>query len=258
MKPRRLAVLAALLVVAAAAALTLLQPGGGGGPGGGRRALIIDSLYEWVPNDELLNFLVDALSKAGYEVKVIKGADATVDAFRNITLYDVVIMRTHGGYLKPGDTLGGVTLEDYAPVVFTGEPFSECLPLSCKYYLERLSEEVVAGEFRMGGEEVRVFALTPLFFRKLKGEFRRGAVVILASCYGLSGRLLADALLDKGASYFISWDWKVSPHQMDEGLSLLIEEAVVNGVEWGEAVELVSNKLGPDPWGGGVLKAVKR
>jgi len=26
-------------------------------PGAGRRAVIIDSLYEWVPNDELLAFL---------------------------------------------------------------------------------------------------------------------------------------------------------------------------------------------------------
>jgi hypothetical protein len=245
------ALLAALLAAALFAVLVPPPP-----PGAGRRAVIIDSLYEWVPNDELLAFLRGALEKAGYEVSVIKGDGATVDAFRNLTAYELVIIRCHGGYLRPGESLGGRVLSDYAPVVFTGERYSECLPFSCKYYLERLSEEVVRGEFPAGGANVSVFALTPLFFERMRGEFRRGSVVVVASCFGLSGRALADALLGKGAAYFISWDWKVSTQVMDEGLRMLVEEAVVKGRGWSEAVKAVAERLGPDPAGGGILKIV--
>ena len=226
--------------------------------GAGKRAVIIDSLYEWAPNDGLTSFLEEALEKAGYSVDVVKGSAATVDAFRNLTSYDVVVIRCHGGYLKPGESLGGRALSDYAPVVFTGEEYSECLPLSCKYYFERLSEEVVRGDFQIGNATVSVFALTPLFFERLRGEFERGAVVVVASCYGLSGRALADAFLGKGASYFISWDWKVTTQVMDSGLRMLVEEAVVKGRGWSEAVKTVSEALGPDPAGGGKLNIVEK
>jgi len=73
--------------------------------------------------------------------------------------------------------------------------------------------------------------------------------VVVASCFGLSGRALADAFLGKGAAYFISWDWKVSTQVMDEGLRMLVEEAVVKGRGWSEAVEAVAERLGPDPLG---------
>ena len=253
MKFKWIYAVAALLLLAALAYLLLLKPEGGGEIEG-RRALVVDSLYEWIPNDDLLKFLVKALREKGYNVTLIKGRDATVDAFRNLTLYNLIIIRCHGGYLSPGDTLGGDVLDDYAPVIFTGEPFSECLPLSCKYYRERLSEEVVAGEFEYEGERIRVFALTPIFFRNLDGRFKEGTVMVVASCYGLCGKTLAKTLFGKGLDYFVSWDWKVSPGHMDKGLRMLVEEAVVNGVDWKEAVKLVSGELGPDPWGGGVLK----
>ncbi|MEM1908669.1 MAG: hypothetical protein QXT79_04795 [Thermofilaceae archaeon] len=245
--------LAALLVTLIA---VLLTPPRRPSTGVGKSALIIDSLYDWTPNDRLLARLVQTFSDAGYSVKVIKGRDATVDAFRNLTAYDVVIVRCHGAYFKAGEVLGGRVLGDAAPVVFTGEEFSECLPLSCKYYFERLREEVVRGDFQLGENAVSVFALTPIFFEGLEGRFREGSVVIVASCYGLAGRLLADALLSKGVTYFISWDWKVSLEHMDEGLEALVEEAVAKGVGWVKAVENVNNRLGPDPLGGGRLRLV--
>lgn len=218
-----------------------------------RSALIIDSLYEWMPNDQLLARLTRILSDAGYNVKVIKGREASVEAFRNMTAYDVIIIRCHGAYIKAGETLGGIVLDDNAPVIFTGEEYSECLPLSCKYYFERLKEEIVRGDFQLGENVVSVFALTHLFFGGLEGRFREGSVVIVASCYGLAGRPLADAFLEKGVAHFISWDWKVSPHYMDESLEALIEEAVVKGAGWVKAVDNINRRFGPDPLGGGKL-----
>ncbi|MEM1692400.1 MAG: hypothetical protein QXK45_06995 [Thermofilaceae archaeon] len=38
---------------------------------------------------------------------MIKGRDATVDAFRNLTAYDVVVVRCHGAYFKASEVLGG-------------------------------------------------------------------------------------------------------------------------------------------------------
>jgi hypothetical protein len=110
MRARRLAqklalaaALAALLAVIALVAFIVVTPPP---PGAGKRALIIDSLYEWTPNEGLLSYLEEALGKAGYSVDVIKGSAATVDAFRNLTSYDLVVIRCHGGYLKPGESLG--------------------------------------------------------------------------------------------------------------------------------------------------------
>ncbi len=254
----RLLALLALAALLLPAVVSLLRPPPLERRGQGRAALVIDALYEWTPNDTLLRSVVEILSRAGYSVRVVKGREATVDSFRNITLYDLVIVRCHGAYFKAGDSLGGRVLADNAPIVFTGEVFTECLPFSCKYFSERLGEEVVRGEFAYGNRTVSVFALTPLFFERLQGGFRRGAVVIVASCYGLTGRLLADALLGKGASVFISWDWKVSPEVMDAALRMLLEEALLKGRGWPEAVEAVDRALGPDPLGGGRLKAVAR
>jgi len=248
---RRLAAILFIAVLTVPAATLLLRREGG--EPRRRSAIVIDSLYEWIPNDSLLNYLRDALTEAGYNVTVVKGGEATVDAYRNLTSYDLVILRSHGAYFKPGDVLGGSALVDYAPLVFTGERFSECLPLSCRYYFERLSDEVVGGEFQYEGGGARVFALTPIFFRNLKGEFREGAVVVLSSCYGLSGSLLADAFLSKGAAIFISWDWKVSAGTMDEALRMLVELVVKGGKSWAEAATTVSSEVGADPLGGGRL-----
>lgn len=225
---------------------------------GGRRAIVIDALYEWMPNDDLLNFITRALKGAGYEVLVVRGKEATVDALRNLTQYSVVIIRCHGAHLKPGEVLRGRVLKDYVPVAFTGEPFSECLPFSCKYYLERLGDEVIRGDFNVGGRAVSVFALTPIFFERLRGRFSEGTVFVYASCYGLSGRALADAVLGKGAELFIAWDWNVSLEYVDRGLRMLVEEAVVRGRGWLEAARRVSSELGPDPVGRGVLEVVRR
>lgn len=243
-----------LLALLAALAVVLLTPPPRAGTPAARSALIIDSLYEWIPNDRLLDRLSQALSSAGYRVEVVKGRGATVDAFRNVTAYDVVIIRCHGAYFRAGDVLGGRVLSDNAPVIFTGEEFSECTPLSCKYYFERLREEVVRGDFQHGERVVSLFALTPLFFERVEGRFREGSVVIVASCYGLTGGLLAEAFLRKGAAHFISWDWKVSPEHMDRGLEMLVEEAIARGAGWVRAVSTVDRELGPDPLGEGRLK----
>jgi len=70
---RKLALVAAstaLLALIAGVVLIVVTPPP---PGAGKRALIIDSLYEWTPNEELLSYLEEALGKAGYSVDVIKG-----------------------------------------------------------------------------------------------------------------------------------------------------------------------------------------
>lgn len=77
--------------------------------------------------------------------------------------------------------------------------------------MERL-EEVIRGDFQLGEDMASVFALTPCFFESLEGKFREGSVVVVASCYGLAGRLLADAFLGKGALFSISWEGDSRAH----------------------------------------------
>ena len=91
----------------------------------------------------------------------------------------------------------------------------------------------------------------------MEGDFG-GATIVLSSCLGLYTTYLADALVDKGAEAFISWDWKVTLAHTDEACMVLLKALIEEGMTLAEAVEKVMTEVGKDVSYGGTLKYYPR
>ena len=209
-----------------------------------RRAVIYDSLHKFIPNDRLLKQLKFLLNSSGYEVDVFVDNNATVENFRKIIDYDLIIIRAHGGFLPKGIEIMNYYLKDHMAFIFTGELYDPG-----KYVLEQRALKIMIGKFRHeNGSYTEVFAVSPLFILGLNGAFRKGSVVIIASCYGLTGEALAKSFLTKGASVYIAWPGDVTTEHMDKALYMLLEKVLRDNMSWVEAVKYVNETLGPDPY----------
>jgi len=209
-----------------------------------KRAVIYDSLHKFIPNDKLLKQLKFLLNSSGYEVDVFIDNNATVENFRRIIDYDLIIIRAHGGFLPKGIEVMNYYLKDHMAFIFTGELYNPG-----KYVLEQRALKIMIGKFRHeNGSYTEVFAVSPLFILGLNGAFRKGSVVIIASCYGLTGEALAKSFLTKGASVYIAWPGDVTTEHMDKALYMLLEKVLRDNMSWVEAVKYVNETLGPDPY----------
>lgn len=211
---------------------------------GFKKAVIYDSLHKFIPNDNLLRQLKTMLRNSGYVVDVFIDNNATVENFKKITEYDLIIIRAHGGYLPKDIEVMNYYLKDYMAFIFTGELYNPN-----RYVHEQRALEIMIGKFiHENGSYTEVFAVSPLFIVGMHGMFKDNSVVIIASCYGLTGEMLAEAFLRKGVSIYIAWPGDVSVEHMDKGLLKLIENALVKGLEWRKAVEQTNLEIGPDPF----------
>jgi len=79
------------------------------------RAVIIDQLYDDMPNEEFHIKATEYLETAGYVVDIVTTQDVTVDFYKNLPNmnYKYVVVRTHGA-----ENTNNV-------VLFTGEKYSE-------------------------------------------------------------------------------------------------------------------------------------
>ena len=210
-----------------------------------KKAIILDSLSDEVPDNGAIKEIAKILQENGYNVTIITGKNVTVDTFRNLTSYTLIIIRSHGGYLKPGDVVGNVKFTDINPVIFTAQKYKPCIITNCEYLQERLKGEVTGGTTTTFKKII--YTLTPLFIEHLPGKFKDETTIILASCYGLKSDKLAKAFIKKGAKYFISFEEKVTPQYLDQILKIIIKNKFVNGMTWKKAIQITNDTFGPDP-----------
>ncbi len=217
-----------------------------GGDHGRPRALVADSLCLDYPNPQLIEEIVNVLQRSGYQVDLYMCSNVTMELYTRLTDYDLIILRVHGGkavYIGPDGKPYVVT------GLFTGMKWS-------KSY-EVFRSEWLATRARPYGLNKTYLAVLPRFFDVMvKGRFRPGAVMVVASCYSLYARDIADTLARKGLSIFIGWPGPVTLNHMDEALLMLVKKAVGEGYDWLKAVQLVNQELGPDPLYNTTLKAV--
>ena len=239
---KRLIAAVVLAVLAATVATLLLAPH----QANVKRALVADSLSIDYPNPELVSYIVNVLREHGYQVDLVTGTNVTMDLYARLTNYDLVILRVHGGkaeYIGPDGRVHKIN------GLFTGMPWNPTYKV--------FKREWIATRAHPFNSTKTYLAVLPRFFDTvMKGRFRPGSVVIVASCYSLYTRDIADALARKGVSIFIGWPGPVTLHHMDEALRLLIEKAVVEGLPWPKAVEEVNRILGPDPLYNTSLRAI--
>jgi hypothetical protein len=184
------------------------------------RAAIIDGLYEAYPNTTLIEVLEKLLEDYGYVVEVYLGRNATLEVFRKITSFSIVVMRVHGGYME--------TAEGYVVGLYTGSPWStRYVGLAAKGYVA----EGVPFVPPPRGPKVFV-AVLPKFFRELvDGGFREGSILIAAGCYtGLDPNLVS-ALCSKGLAVYIGFRDNVDLYVIDALLPDIVEAVLDSKLE---------------------------
>jgi general stress protein CsbA len=210
-----------------------------------RRALIADSLYSDYPNNAMIERISAILRSAGYVVDVRRGSEVSPDLYSMLNEYSVAILRIHGG--KADIVVDGRDIKING--LFTG--------------LEWRDEYI---GFKENGTGTRAFpynstraylAVLPSFFEKrISGLFCKGSVVIVASCYSLYTRDIADTLATKGLSYYIGYEGLVSVGYIDRSLEKLIEYVFKNNMNWVNASKKVLEDLGPDPTMGEYIQVI--
>ncbi|MEM4970302.1 MAG: hypothetical protein QXE01_03515 [Sulfolobales archaeon] len=201
-----------------------------------KKALIADSLSIDYPNEVLINRISELLRRAGYSVDIKRGADVTPELYSRLNQYSIVVLRIHGG--KADVIVDGRDIKING--LFTG--------------LEWRDEYM---GFKLNGTGTRAYpynstkaylaVLPKFFYEELEGLFCRGSVVIVASCYSLYTRDIADTLGSKGLSYYIGFEGLVSVNYIDNALERLLDLVFTKNLTWVEAVEEVLRELGPDP-----------
>lgn len=203
------------------------------------KALIADGLYEDYPNLKVIEEVKKILEDHGYTVEVVVGENVSLDLFRKLTEYNVIVLRLHGGYAEVSRVEGGnITFIG----LFTGLPWEEG-----KYEDLRRRLLVTRGTPFLKPEEKYVAALPKFFKEELKGRFPTYSVVVAASCYSLYRADIAYALFQKGLAYYIGWGSIVTVDHMDKALLLLFKLVYEENLSWPEAVLKVNKILGPDP-----------
>lgn len=224
------------------------------------KAVIIDQLYDELPNDDFHTKTTQYLEKAGFTVDIVTTKDVTIDFYKNLPKmnYKYVIVRTHGAENS----------EDV--VLFTGEKYSED-----KYIQEQLFGQVKKAaplleiSYKVSGNssnwvvvnETDRYLITPAnpvddtrneFFaisselveNGMNGKFDN-TVFILGGCNTLSNPSLAKSLIDRGASVVLGWDNAVSNTDNDNAMLFVLANLFENNLELNQVLEKMPDFFQP-------------
>jgi len=201
---------------------------------------IIDQFYS--ENQSFTDEAIELMKSRGMSVSVHKDKEVTVELYRKLPTfgYNLIVLRVHAGIsVRPKERL---------TFLFTAEPYS-----TSDYVYEQLSDQITPGVINPDVGEPPVFTVGPMFVRmSMEGNFN-GATIILSSCLGLYNQYLAEALIEKGASVFISWNEIVSLDHTDKAALTLLKALIVEKRSVKEAVAKTMWEVGPDPTYGGIL-----
>jgi len=225
------------------------------------KAVIIDQLYDDLPNDNFHQVATEYLESAGYQVDIITTKQITVDFYKQLPEmnYKFVVARTHG--------VADATNED-AVLLFTGE----------KYKTDSYVQEQLFGQLKKGvplysvifspsehepsdwnivndtyvtlttpviieeKENDEYFLITPKLVDELMtGKFSE-TIFILGGCSTLANPSLADSLIARGASKVVGWDDTISSASNDRIMLKVLELALVNNLNIEDAVNLSMEK----------------
>lgn len=260
LKSHRIKIGISVIVVVAAigASIFLLQEGDAqyntytGPP----KALIIDQLYDDMPNKYFHEKATEYLEMGGYETDIVTTKDITVDFYKELPKmnYKYIVIRTHGAE----------TIEDV--VLFTGERYNEENYISEQLFgqvkkaaplLEVAyqviddggsSQWIIINEThkylktpakRTATAKNEFFAISPLLVSQaMKGKFD-DTVFLLGGCNTLSNPSLAKALIGRGASVVVGWDNTVGNYDNDRVLLETLRNTFEKNMEVNEAVNSI-------------------
>jgi len=196
--------------------------------------LVIDPISQ---DDAITPSVIKVLKESGYSVTHVTGNDVTVERMKNLDNTDILIMRVHS------------SIKNNAVWVFTGERYD-----NNRYLVEQMTDEVHRARTSPEGEYL--FAVGSSFFeRYLSGV--DGVEILVMGCDAAQSRQLADVFLGKGASLYVSWDGPESLEYTDLVFARILSY-FSSGKTMDEAVKIVSQELGADPYFKSVLRCFKQ
>lgn len=203
------------------------------------KAAIVDHLSLTTPNRTFVQAAADILTKASYIVDYYSGEKVTAEFYRNLPTrgYQLIVLRVHS-------TATGPQGEKCPVRLFTSERYS-----TTKYVHEQLTGQI--GWLAFSSEEAKkgilYFGISPFFVtQSMKGTFQN-SVIIMMGCEGLTTTSMAEALIEKGAKVYISWNDSVSPNHTDEATAQLLQHLVTESQTIRQAVDNTMKEVGPDP-----------
>ena len=225
------------------------------------RAVIIDQLYEEIPNENFQKKAIEIFEEAGYDVDLVAGQNVTVDFYKNLPSmnYKYIVLRSHAIAKQNSDS----------PVIlFTGEKYSteqyiteqlfghimRAAPLGTREFNAEVPQDnwvTVNSTYRYYEQpakfesyaENEFFAISPKLVDELMvGQFP-SSTILLGGCSTLSNPSMAKSLIKRGASEIVGWDDLVGSLENDRALLAVLEETVTNNVKVEDAVNSHMEKL---------------
>jgi hypothetical protein len=200
---------------------------------------IVDHLSLFEPNPAFVETSITILKKAGFTVDYYPGEEVSVNFFRNLPNhgYGLIILRVHSAIAYPNNWVS----------FFTSEPYSKT-----KYVYEQLNSRVGIACFQ--NSPPYFFGIIPDFIRlSAHGRFEN-TTVIMMGCNGLKYDNMAEAIVEKGARAYISWDGKVLASHTDKATIHLLQKLIIEKQTVNKAVEETMKEVGADPEYGSLLQ----
>ena len=218
------------------------------------KAIIIDQLYDDIPNRYFSQRVAELLAGAGYTVEVVTTKDVTVDFYKKLpTLdYKFVVVRTHGAVdSADGTTVTLFTGEEYTTEKYISEQLfgqvKKGIPMLERTFSTSVSESlrnIANGTHKpitlsltdTVSRKGEYFAITPTFVdTAMSGEFSE-TVFVLGGCKTMHTDSLAQSLVRKGASTVVGWDNPVSATDNDVAMIELLERLLEDKMEINQAM----------------------
>lgn len=230
-----------------------------------QKAVIIDSLYDDVPNKYFHEQAKKYLEDAGYTVDLYITENATVNFFKKLPSmnYQIIVMRTHAVEAET---------ENNPIMIFTGEKYSEEKYISEQLFgqlqrgtplLDRtfsIDEEKSTGWIQIN--ETTKMISSPVHIEEKKDEYflvspkmvtdgMEGrfphSTILLGGCSTLKNSSLAQSFLKKGAFEVIGWDNLVSSSDNDRALLKVLEKSLGENMTTQQALDDVMSDWKSSP-----------
>jgi hypothetical protein len=205
------------------------------------KAAIVDQVSLTFPNQTFVQAAADILEKANYTVDYYSSERVGVEFYINLPRYGygIIVLRVHSSASGEGGTQAQRV--EVPVVLFTSEPYS-----NTKYVSEQLAGQVSPVSYDVPNPPY-YFAISPSFVTScMNGKFQN-TLVIMMGCEGLTNTKMAEALSERGAKAYISWDGSVSASHTDQATAQLLQHLVTEGQTIRQAVENTIKEVGPDP-----------
>jgi hypothetical protein len=195
-------------------------------------------------NQTFVNACENILNKSGLTWVYYKGADVTVDFYRNLPSYatDLIILRVHSAIMRTEN--GTVSLLG----LFTSEPYFSFVNI---YQNDVNNGRLLQAWFNESG--LHYYAIDPKFIEQsMNGEFKN-TIIIMMGCEGL-GYInnnntqqtytdMAEAFIEKGAKVYLGWNGWVSVNYTDQATLDLLQNLLLKNQTIRNAVG-----VGKDPY----------